>query len=245
MKGQQALLIWFLIWVYCHGTWKYPSITPAGTLFCYTPRGPQLYDETDRWAVHFYVRKGLANCKLGPFYFQLCRSQNNVTTQHQLPFFMEGAASMERLEHALMEKWSGRHLQKPALICTEKTLATLTGKNYQHEGKRSCVIQVLCVSAMEKKETFFSSLPEFFSLGLSTAWASESWSNLVHVMRFTQLDCQHKQGRANQKRWKIWHIIKAYLQIYLELFLPHWQIIMHQLSYWVDQDTSVIHEQFH
>lgn len=68
-----------------------------------------------------------------------------------------------------MEKWSGRHLQEPALICTEKTLATLTGKNYQHEGKRSWVMQVLCVSAMEKKETFWSSLPDFFSLDLLTA----------------------------------------------------------------------------
>lgn len=61
---------------------------------------------------------------------------------------------MERLEHALMEKWSGRHLQQPALICTEITLATLTGKNCQHEGKRSCVMQVLCVSATEKRRHF-------------------------------------------------------------------------------------------
>lgn len=84
------------------------------------------------------------------------------------PFVTEGAAFVERLEHALMEKWSGRHLQKPALICTEITLATLTGKNYQHEGKISWVMQVLCVSVMEKKETFCSWLPEFFSLDLST-----------------------------------------------------------------------------
>lgn len=90
-----------------------------------------------------------------------------------------------------------------------------------------------------KEETFFSWLPEFFSLYISRVWASECWSNLVHVMGFTQLDCQHKQAQAYQrrKRWKMWHIIKTYLQIYL-IFLPHWQTIMHQLSYWVDQDTS-------
>lgn len=71
---------------------------------------------------------------------------------------------MERLEHALIEKWSERHLQQPALICTETTLATLTGKNNQHEGKRSWIMQVLCVYAMEKRRHFALGCQNF-SLG--------------------------------------------------------------------------------
>lgn len=67
---------------------------------------------------------------------------------------MECAASVERLGHALMEKWSEGDLQHPALISAVVTFATTTGKNYLGERKRSWVIQVLYVSALEKRRHF-------------------------------------------------------------------------------------------
>lgn len=61
---------------------------------------------------------------------------------------------MERLGHALMEKWSEGHLQHPAPIHAAITFATLTGKNYLGEGKRSWVMQVRCLSALEQRRCF-------------------------------------------------------------------------------------------
>lgn len=67
---------------------------------------------------------------------------------------MEGAASVKRLGHAVMEKQSEENLQHPTFVCTVITFAILIGRNYLSEGKRSWVIQVLCVSALEKRRYF-------------------------------------------------------------------------------------------
>ena len=81
---------------------------------------------------------------------------------------------------------------------------------------------------LAKEETLCSWLPEWLCLDISTVWASECWSNPVHVMWFTQLDCQHKQAQANlkRKRWKISQVIKTCLQMHLQLFLLHWQMMI-------------------
>lgn len=120
-----------------------------------------------------------------------------------------------------MESWSEGLLQHPALTGTAITFATLTGKNYLGEGNILENAGAVCF-CMEKRR--------HSALGCQndSVWASECWSNPVHVMRFTLLDCQHKQAQANlkRKRWKISHVIKTCFQMHLQLFLLHWQIMI-------------------
>lgn len=119
----------------------------------------------------------------------------------------------------------------PATPCSDKRCGNIC--NYHREELPGWTKKILgnpgaVCFCLGKEETFCSWLSEQFCLDVSTVWASECWSNPVHVMSFTQFGCQHKQAQSNlkRKRWKISHVIKMCLQMHLQLFLLHRQIMI-------------------